>query len=369
MTDRQVGADGEVRHPHVQQRQIVRVHKERDARLLRLVEDPHRVRVQRAAQHLVQELGRAHGELQVKLRVFPPLQRPFEFLLTCQVSIQRVLLAADLAALHVVDDDVEDAVPVLLPERHDARVKPGGVALHPALDLLASRDAQRAPSRELPEQVQHVLEEVGLGAAGASVHGEPELTDGGADGDGAAQVEIDELAAGVVHVIEQSDGGVVAPGERLEGLPPADLALVERQGLGPLAQLLEHPLADPDARLDLVLRVAHDLFQLRILFEERLEKPVGFDGDRDAIQLLDRVHRPSATGGGRSIRKLGREGPGDQSFRRDGLLRPLDELLYPLDQRCGAGPVVGEGHDDITGLGVDRQLRAGAPRAASVPDR
>ena len=207
----QVGADREVRYPHVQQRQVVRVHEERYAGVPRLVEDLHRVRIERVPQHLVEQLGGPHREVEVELRVAPPLQGTLELLLARHTVVERELLTADLAALQTVYDDVENPVPVLVPEGHDARIESRRVALHPGLDLVAGGPAPPGSPSELAEQVQHIPEELGLGTAGTAVHGEPQLPYGRADRDGSPQIEVHEIAAVVVHVVEQPDGRQVTP--------------------------------------------------------------------------------------------------------------------------------------------------------------
>ena len=83
----------------------------------------------------------------------------------------------------------------------------------------------------------------------------------------AAQVEVGELAAGVLDVVEDADGGIVAPAESLEGLAPLGAALVVGDGGGILRQQALDPLLHAHQGLGLVPGVAEDLEELTARFE------------------------------------------------------------------------------------------------------
>ena len=87
-TDRQIRPDSEVGDTHVQQRKVVGCHKERDALLLRVMQNLHRVRIERMAQHFVEHVRRANGEPEMEARVTPPLASLQSFLFLGHVSVE-----------------------------------------------------------------------------------------------------------------------------------------------------------------------------------------------------------------------------------------------------------------------------------------
>ena len=99
-------------------------------------------------------------------------------------------------------------------------------------DLLPAGLGSSLQPGELPEQVQHVLEELALGAASPLAGGQPDQLDRTAHGQFAPQVEIDEFPVRVLDVVEQSDRGVVTPLQRIPFRPGRVLALVVDQRMG-----------------------------------------------------------------------------------------------------------------------------------------
>ena len=82
--------------------------------------------------------------------------------------------------------------------------------------------------------MEHVPEETGLRATSPTVCRKPQLPNRRADGDLPSEIEIWELAPGLIHIVKESDGCVVAPRERFERLavgavvePDARAALLE----------------------------------------------------------------------------------------------------------------------------------------------
>ena len=290
VADRQIRPDGEVRHPNVEERQVVGIHEEGDARVSGPVEDLHGVRIQRLAQHLVEELGGADGEGEVEALVRPPLQGRLELLLPGHAGLELEPLARDLTLVHPVDDETEDPGPVLLPELHDAGIETRWVSLHPRLHIRTARESADALPGELPEEVEHVLEEEGLGAARAVVDRQPEEPERVADRQLTSKVQIHEFPARVVDVVQDPDRRVVPPLESLKELWTRMFAPVELQGSRTVLQLVQDPVAQALERLGLVHGLAHDLFERRILVEESLKHTMGFHGDRDAIELRDGGH-------------------------------------------------------------------------------
>jgi len=115
--------------------------------------------------------------------------------------------------------------------------------------------------------VQHVFEKEWLGAPRTTVDREPDQLDGIAYRYLPAQIQVLELPAGVVDVVQDTYGGVILPSQRLEGVVVGMFALIECQGRRTLLQGFQHPVAHPHEGLDFILGVTHDLLQFWILLQ------------------------------------------------------------------------------------------------------
>ena len=129
--DGQVGADGEVRHSHMEEGEVEGVHEEGDAGVPGTVQDLHGVRVQGISQHLVQQFRRTDGEGEVEMHVPPPLTGFPELVLIRHSFSESISLARNLPPLNAVDDEAQNPIPVLLPQHDDPRVQARWKALHP----------------------------------------------------------------------------------------------------------------------------------------------------------------------------------------------------------------------------------------------
>ena len=133
--------------------------------------------------------------------------------------------------------------------------------------------------------MEHIFEKIRLSPSRSVMHGEPEEAEGIAHRQFPSKVQVLELPARVVDVVQDANGAKVLPFQGAKVFASRVLTGVEGQGRRAVSNLVQDPVAHPHQGLGLVHGFAHDLFEVGVFAQEALEQAVGFYRNGDAVEL------------------------------------------------------------------------------------